>query len=77
MSLGVSKNSLIFVVYPKIEVIPRYAVGHLRASTPKQTEESKAGIKRQEQAWDNWLDALTLSISPGQKVPRLWCIWQR
>ena len=55
MSLGVSKNSLIFVVYPKIEVIPRYAVGHLRASTPKQTEESKAGVKRQEKSWDHWL----------------------
>ena len=29
----------------------------MRVSTPKQTEESKAGIKQQEQAWDNWLAA--------------------
>ena len=45
------------VVFPKTEVLPRYAVSHLRVSTAKQTEESKTGIKRQEQAWENWLAA--------------------
>ena len=45
------------VVFPKTEVLPRYAVSYLRVSTAKQTEESKTGIKRQEQAWDNWLAA--------------------
>ena len=44
------------VVFPKIKVFPRYAVSYLRAP-PKQTEESKAGIKQQKQAWDNWLAA--------------------
>ena len=46
------------VVFPKTEVLPRYAVSYLRVSTAKQTEESKTGIKRQEQDWDNWLAAL-------------------
>ena len=45
------------LVFPKTEVLPRYAVSYLRVSTAKQTEESKTGIKRQEQAWDNWLAA--------------------
>ena len=47
------------VVFPKTEVLPRYAVSYLRVSTAKQTEESKTGIKRQEQAWENWLAAHT------------------
>jgi len=45
------------VVFPKTEVLPRYAVSYLRVSTAKQTEESKTGIKRQEQAYENWLAA--------------------
>tara|TARA_B100000214_G_C23689552_1_gene500194 strand:+ start:106 stop:321 length:216 start_codon:yes stop_codon:yes gene_type:complete len=45
------------VVFPQTEVLPKYAVSYLRVSTAKQKEESKTGIKRQDQVSDNWLAA--------------------